>query len=76
MNWILSSPMLRNESPTLPMSVIDSKSVCSELVAALRKPTTRLGRVSVPAETTLLAMAAMNACCRLTRPMSDPSPRV
>ncbi len=58
------------------MSVIDLKSVCSELVAAFRKPTTRSGRARVPAETTLFAIAAMKACCRFTRPMSEPSPRV
>ena len=44
-------------------------------VAALRNEYTRLGRVSVPALTTLLIIEAMNACCRFIRPMSEPLPR-
>ena len=48
---------LRKLSP-----VTEVKSVCRDRVAASRKPTTRSNRLRVPAETTLLAMAAMKAC--------------
>ena len=49
-------------------------SVVSEAVAALRNRTSRSKRVRVPPEMTFSVSAAMNACCRLIRPMSLPSP--
>ena len=76
-NWTLPRSMcaeLDAELGDLAEVARGRGSTVSDLVAALRKRSSRSGLVSVPAEMTLLAIEATNACCRFIRPMSEPSP--
>jgi hypothetical protein len=74
MNRIRFRPMCLNCSPTAAISLMFGMSVVRDFVAAFKKRTSRSNRVSVPLESTLATRAPMNACWRLIRPMSLPSP--
>ena len=63
---------LRARSFSTP--IVSSGSVVTDLVAASRKRNSRAGSVSMAPLSTFRVMEAMNICCRLIRPMSEPSP--
>ena len=73
MNWIPLAPTSLNCRASLIRSVRFMSTV-SDFVAASRNLVTLSGLANVSAERTWLTIDPMNACWRLTRPMSEPFP--